>query len=235
MFRIIVIFIVLFSLTSQAARRKSVDDSEGDVSLALTHILPSTAVIPAGTFAIGTSAGMGFFDLFDITTNLVYDFQSVFNVMGKVAVYHDHDFAFAPYVSFLTESVVVTTDNLGDQGSLTSTAWEPGATFSYRIAPQFTGHTGFLLVFRNPPIYQWQVQNPRTALVQGNTVNQEFTTGITSGFAFSTGASYDLTYQIWGAGASFHISGFHIGAHFYFNVGEGNFMPILGGGWSGSF
>jgi hypothetical protein len=49
------------------------------------------------------------------------------------------------------------------------------------------------------------------------------------------GASYDFTYDIVGAGASLHFGGFKIGGHYYFNVAEGNFLPILGGGYAGNF
>jgi len=175
------------------------------------------------------------FDLLDFTSNLVYDFEGVFNIGTKLALYHDHDFAFAPYVSYSSQTYTSTDPNTGIQTNVNSTAWTPGVTFSYRLLPSIVGHTGGTIVIRNPTIPKSSVQNPRTALVQGNTGNQEFTLGITRVVALSTGISYDFTYDIFGAGASLHISGFQIGGHYYFNVSQGNFLPILGGGYSGNF
>jgi len=229
-----IIFLLSSMSPADTTRRVVASESSDEVPLAYTHILPSPAVIPAGRFEIGTSVGFGFFDFFDVSSNLVLDVQGVFNIGGKVALYHDHNFAFAPYVNFYTQSLTET-DIYGNQTSLTSTAWAPGAVFGYRLASALTGDTGFTYVSRNPPIPKSSVQNPRTALIQGNTGNQEFTVGISGSFAISMGMSYDFTYDITGAGASIHVAGFQIGGQYYFNVGQGNFMPILAAGFSAPF
>jgi hypothetical protein len=232
----IILFLLIVSVANADTRKRVVasESVESDVPLAYTHIAPSPAVIPGETFVIGTSVGYGFFDLFDITSNLVLDVQSVFNVSTKLGIFHNHDFAFAPYVSFETQSLIET-DQFGNQTTVTSTAWLPGGVFSYRIAPALTGDTAFTYVSRNPPIPKSTVQDPRTALIQGNTGNQEFTVGVARTVALSMGVSYDFTYDIFGAGASIHVSGFQLGGHYYFNVGQGNFMPIFGFGFSTSF
>jgi hypothetical protein len=226
--------ILFFSIVLISIAKADTTSVGEDVPLSYTHIAPSPAVIPGGSFVLGTSVGYGFFDLFDVSSNLVSDLEGVFNIGAKIAVYHNHNFAFAPYVYFSTQSLIET-DQSGNQATLTSTAWAPGAVFSYRVASKLTGDTAFTYVSRNPPIPKNTVQNPRTAYVQGNTGNQEFTLGITGSLALSMGASYDFTYDIFGAGASVHVAGFQVGGQYYFNVSQGNFMPILSVGFAASF
>lgn len=227
------IFLSSLGLADQRVTHREVA-AESEVPLAWTHLLPSTAVIPSGKFVIGTSIGFGMFDFIEFTNNLVLDFEGVFNVGTKLALYHDHDFAFAPFLTYESQSYQ-STDQFQNVTTVNSTAWIPGATFSYRLTGGVTGHTGASFPIRNPPIPQSSVQNPRTALVQGNTANQEFTFGLGNKVGLSTGVSYDFTYQITGAGASIHVSGLQIGGHYYFNVGQGNFLPILGAGYSVDF
>ncbi len=209
--------------------------SDSEVPLSYTHILQSTAVIPGGSFVVGTTVGFGMFDFIDFTTNLVYDIEGVFNIGTKVALYHDHNFAFAPYLSYSSQTYQSTDPVSLITTNVNSTAWEPGATFSYRLTSGITAHTGGTFPIRNPSIPKADVQNPRTALIQGNTGNQEFTFGFSRAMALSTGVSYDFTYDIFGAGASIHVSGLQIGAHYYFNVTQGNLLPILGAGYTGNF
>lgn len=206
----------------------------GDSPVAWTHLAPSPAVIPNGEFVIGTSAGVGIGDVVDFSTNLVLDLEQELNVMSKIAIYHDHDFAVAPFVMLSTQSIT-TTDQFGNQSTSNSTAWFPGATVAYRLDGNLTADTSFMAAIRNPSIPMSLVQNPRTSLIQGSTGYQELTFGFSRKVGLSTGVSYDFSYQIWGAGASIHISGFQIGGQFYFNVGQGNFLPILAVGYAANF
>jgi hypothetical protein len=215
-----VFFLILeFSNSAWAIRKRQhvVDDDEDfSVSLGYTHLLPSAFVIPSGNFVLGTSAGFGIFDIADLTTNLVYDLDGIFNISTKFAIYHTANFAFAPYVTYTTQTVQGYDMN-GNGTTQTSTSLQPGATFSYRILPRLTGHVGGSVVVRNPTIPKGSTNPARTAFVQGTTMNKEFTYGFTQNFALSTGASYDFVYDIWGAGMSFHFGGFQLGGHYYFN------------------
>lgn len=205
------------------------------VSLAYTHLLPSTEVIPGGTFVLGTTLGLGVLDLFDVTTNLYLDLAQVFNIGTKIHLFRNDEFAVAAFATYTSQSIQVVTTNVstGAQANLsqTFTALSPGVVVSYYLLPQLTGHSGFTYTSRSPVLNKSDFQ-PKNGFVQGNVINQELTVGLSDTLALSAGGSYDLTYDITGAGASLHIGGFQIGGHYYFNVSQGSFLPILGGGYS---
>jgi hypothetical protein len=226
--KLILIFLIILSSVFVDARQSE----SGDTPLSYTHILPSTSVIPGGDYVIGTSAGFGLFNFLDFTTNLIYDLEGVFNVMGKIGLIQNHDFGFAPFVTYSAQNLSYYDTN-GNLQSPYDTALGVGATFSYRFSSDIIGHTGGEVMTRNPPISKGSI--PRTALIQGSNINQEFTFGFTRSFAVAPGASYDATYDIWGAGATFYIANFAVGGHYYFNVQQGNFLPILGVNFSSNF
>ncbi|MBK9293068.1 MAG: hypothetical protein IPM57_01240 [Oligoflexia bacterium] len=235
------LFIILFlfsQLSYSATRRKSDYKESTEVPLSVTHILPSAFVIPGGTLVLGTTLGIGFFDVFDVSTNLYLDLYSVYNVAVKVGVYSSKDFAFAVHGGYVSQSVTSqsvdpsTLQIINTKSSVTSV--EPGATLSYRIMPQFTGHIGGKAVIRNPVLTK-QAFVPKTGFIQGNTVNKEFVLGINPELSLALGGSYDLTYDTPGAGLSLYLGSFQIGVHYYFGVTEGAAQPLLGGGYTARF
>jgi hypothetical protein len=223
------IFLIFPNLVHAAKKERLPYEDEEVIPLPLayTHLLPSTSVIPGGSFVIGTTLGYGFFDVFEITTNLYLDIASVFNISGKVHLIQNDEFAVAAFVSY--ESQPIKTLSATPPATVTNTysSLQPGAVISYYILQDLTGHTGFTYTSRNPALSKSDMQ-PKDGFVQGNFVNQEFTYGLARNVAVSLGTSYDLTYDVFGAGASIHLSGLQLGAHYFFNVGVDSFLPILG-------
>jgi hypothetical protein len=235
----ILVFNALVSFVSSVAHaqnrssRVRQSESTSKISLGATHLLPSVFVIPGGQLILGSSIGYGFFDVFDITSNLFLDLSSVFNVQGKFSVYRDEDFGIAVYVGYSSQQTKVYDSATGQTNKdQSSTAVEPGATVSYRLLDNLTAHTGLSQTIRNPEIKKADVQAYKNGFLHGTMLSQEFTAGIARNFALSIGGSYDLVYEISGAGASIHIGGFQLGAHYYFNVQTGSVLPILGGSYS---
>lgn len=202
-----------------------------DVSLSATHILPSTSVIPTGSLLLGTTIGTGFFDRMEITSNLFLDLQQVFNVAAKLKVIRTDNFGFAVFGSYWTQSVnVQAASGLNASTSQNMSAISPGAVFSYRVSKKLVGHLGGTYAISNPVIEKDKLYK-KTAYLQGFTVNKEF--GIlVGGVAITPGVSYDITYDIPGVGASVHFSGFQIGGHYYTNVSDGSFVPIVSAGFA---
>ncbi|MCC6277451.1 MAG: hypothetical protein IT289_06005 [Oligoflexia bacterium] len=236
---IIVLTLVLFSgINSDAQERRArIRESQGpsQLSLAPTHVLPSVFIIPGGQIILGTTVGIGLFDVLELTSNLYLDLNSVFNVQAKVSLYQSNDFGLAVYGGYLSQSVKTQVYDTASASllnrTITSTAFEPGVVASYRIFSRMTGHLGVKHVVRNPEIKKADLEE-KSGFISGTTVNKEFTFGLNRTLALAVGGSYDLTYDIPGAGASLHIGGFQIGAHYYFNVKTGAIMPIIGGSYS---
>ncbi len=210
------------------------------VSLGLTHLLPSAFIIPGGQFVLGTTMGLGLGNVMDVSTNLYLDFSQVFNFSAKASVFQSDLIAAAIFGSYASQSIKVQVadptlaSGIGNR-EVSSTAFGPGAMVSYRMmSPLLTGHSGIQFMLRSPDLPKSQVK-PRTGLIQGHSLHQEFTYGVTPTVAISAGGSYDLTYDIWGVGPSVHIGGFQLGAHFFLNVSEGSVLPILGGSYTSQF
>jgi hypothetical protein len=233
---ILLIFILFSVCHADATTRSRSSSRAGDntISLGVTHLLPSAFVIPGGTLVLGTTVGAGFFDLFDITTNLYLDFYNVFNVAGKVNLFATQDFAMAIHASYVSQTYTTTSVVPGGMLEVKTTAVAPGATFSYRILPSMTGHIGGKIVTRNPALPK-EVFVPKTGFVQGSTINKEFAFGLSPETALAVGGSYDLTYDIPGAGLSFYLGHFQLGAHYYFGVTDGAIQPLIGGSYSTTF
>lgn len=228
---LVIMVLTLLGASAQAEKRQKLPyepEDEPAVPLGYTHLLPSTSVIPGGTAVVGTTLGYGFFGVFDITTNLFLDLVQDFNIMGKVHLYRDDEFGVAVYVGYDSQSAKVYDAVVpGQIDTNTYTSLQPGGVVSYYLLPQLTGHTGMTFTVRNPTLPKSSLSQ-KDGFIQGNFANQEFTFGINRGVALSTGASYDFTYDIWGAGASIHLGGLQIGAHYYFKVDVDSFLPILG-------
>lgn len=237
-FLILLITILFLDISEAATRRKREYQESESLSLGVTHLLPSAFVIPGGTLVLGTTVGVGFLDIFDVSTNLYLDFNSVYNVAAKVGLIRGQDFAFAVHASYVSQTIRSQSVDPNTLQIVTSsssaTSVSPGATLSYRIAPTFTGHFGGKAVVRNPVLTK-AAFNPKTGFVQGNTVNKEFAFGFSPESSLAVGASYDLSYDIPGAGISFYLGNFQIGAHYYFGVTDGAVQPLLGGSYSASF
>jgi hypothetical protein len=230
---ILIIFTTSLAASALAAKKKRLpyeDAGETSVPLAYTHLLPSTSVIPGGTFVVGTSLGYGFFDVFDISTNLFLDLAQVFNVSSKVHLFQNEDFAMAAFISYASQTAKTYLTN-GQVVTNTYTAIQPGGVVSYYLFPSVTGHTGATFTSRNPALAKSDLQQ-RDGFIQGTFINQEFTYGLSRKLALSVGGSYDLTYDIWGAGASVHVGGMQFGAHYFFNVAVDSFLPVLGFGYA---
>src|ERR1035437_5536022 len=103
---IIGINLILTAATAHAARHRITQTSEeAPVSLGLTHLLPSVDIIPGGMIVLGTSMGVGVLDLFDLSTNLWLDFQSVFNISAKINLLRNQDYGLAVFATYTSQSV----------------------------------------------------------------------------------------------------------------------------------
>lgn len=233
--KILILILLTITLNAQAEfefENRHATSTE-KTSLGVTHILPSVYVLPDRQIVLGTTVGIGLFDVVDFTSNLFLDLQQVFNISSKISVWGNDNHAVALTASFVQQTVKFQSRFNNSYTSENATMFSPGAVYSYRIWPTFTGHFGGNFVFRNPAVPKSSLFE-RTAYVQGTTLHKEFTKGISKTLAVSSGLSYDVTYDIWGVGASAHIGGFQLGAHYYLNVSEGSFMPIIAGGFTTS-
>jgi len=230
---IIGIFVTTHSNAQEQFRKRS--DKPVQTSLATTHTLPSAFVIPGGTVILGTTMGIGLFDIIDITTNLFLNFNSVFNVQSKVSLWSNEDFGLAVYAGYMSQSIrtqyLNTANGLIETKNTNVTAVQPGGVFSYRLHPRLVGHFGVSTNIQNPSVAKSDLEK-KTGYLRGTVLNKEFAFGLSRTVALAAGGSYDFKYDIPGAGASLHIGGFQIGAHYFFNVAEGSVMPIIGGGYT---
>ena len=219
--------------------RQVVEVQRGPVlSLGPTHILPSAYVLPAGSFILGTTAGFGVGNFMDITTSLWGDIEQVYNVMIEFGVLKGRNVALGLWLQYENEGQqVITTNPTSGLATVLTTSFSsvnPGLTLSYRLSRRFTAHTGGDIALQSPVIPKSSLSQT-TSYIQGNTVHQEFTVGLTQYVAMSFGGSYDLTYGVAGAGVSFHIDALQVGAHYYFNISQGSILPILGGSFPVNF
>lgn len=233
-FLLLTILILQFSNSQAAPAKKIVAKTSSNVSLGTTHMLPSAFVIPGGTLILGTTVGVGLFDVFDITTNLYLDLYNVYNVAAKFNILADEAVAFAIHASYVSQTIRTQADLSSPVVSYNATSIAPGATFSYRISPGFVGHIGGKAVIRNPELTKAAFV-PKTGFVQGTTVNKEFAFALTPNTTLALGASYDLSYDIPGAGLSFFLGNLQLGAHYYFGVTDGAIQPLIGGSYTTSF
>src|SRR5262249_6385893 len=120
-------------------------------SLGTTHILPSAFVIPDRQVLLGTTLGIGLFNVLDLSTSLWLDLQQVFNISTKVALMGNEDYALAAHLTYLNQSVktqVVNSSGAVVTSTVTMTSLNPGVTYSYRIMSRLVGHAGGTFVFR---------------------------------------------------------------------------------------
>lgn len=230
-------FLMIPALSLGAKKRKVWQDPIETVSMGMTHMLPSAYVIPHLTLVLGSSVGLGLFDVSEISSNLYLDVQRVFNLSTKFTVFSNEDFAAALFVGYLSQDVRISylrTNGLADERFDTMTSITPGFVFSYMIIPKLAGHVGFQAAIRNPDIRKSDIAK-KTSFVRGHMVYKEFTYGFTKGMALSIGGTYDLTYDYPGVGATFHIGSFQVGGHYFMNVVEGPFQPIISGSYSTEF
>ncbi len=231
--------LVLFCGNTGAAKEKIVAHSEeSPISLGVTHLLPGVFVIPSGELILGTSVGFGILDLIEFSSNVWLDLEQVFNVSTKIGIYHSHDFGVAVWGTY--SSQILQTSLLDQYGNTistqntTSTAVTPGFTLSYRLAEGIVTHFGAGFTQRSPPISKASLTQ-RTGFIEGNVLYHEYGFGLGKSIAFAPGVSYDTTYDIWGAGATVHVAGFQIGAHYYFNVSTGSLLPLIGGAYTAEY
>src|SRR5690606_27001256 len=90
-----------------ARKRKPWQDPIETVSLGMTHLLPSAFVIPHLNLVLGSTVGIGLFDVSELTSNLYLDIQQVFNVATKFSLYSSQNFAFAIFGGYVTQQVRV--------------------------------------------------------------------------------------------------------------------------------
>ncbi len=235
--RIVSLLLILIIIPSLAwsKKRKPWQDPVETVSLGYTHLLPSAYVLPHLNLVLGSTIGMGLFDVAEISSNLYLDVQQAFNLSTKVSLLANEDFAFALFASYITQQVrvkyTIANTTRMDEKFDTMTSIRPGGVFSYLILPKLSGHIGVEYSIRNPEIKKDDLAK-KTSFVRGTTVYKEFTYGFKKGMAVSAGGSYDLSYDVPGVGASLHIGSFQIGGHYFFSVVEGPFQPIIAGSYS---
>jgi hypothetical protein len=229
--------VTLFICLNQSfsALAKSSDDSSSGngVSLGFTHLLPSTYVPKSGSLIVGTSLGYGILGIGELSTNLFYDFDNVYNVFGKVSFWQGEDFGFAIHATYTSQNVDKI-DSLGAVTKIMTTSIAPGFTLSYRLFQELTGHAGAIFVNRDPNITKNDIAS-KSGFLQGTTIFKEFTLGFGRNVAISLGGTYDTTFDYWGAGMSVHFEGFQLGGHYYFGVTDGQFLPIVGIGYTAGF
>lgn len=221
---------LFFGSLAEAKKRKPWQKIKPGVSLGATHMLPSPYVMAHLQLALGTTVGMGLFDVAEISSNLYLDFQQVFNLQAKFNLVNEEDIALALWGAYSTQSVKKL--NVDPVTSAESTQFvnvnsvEPGAVISYRLMRRLAGHTGVSHNMYSPTLTKSDLSQ-KSAFVRGTSVSQEFAYYLNKQMTVALGGSHDFTYEYSGVGASLHISGFHIGGHLFLDVKEGAFFPIL--------
>jgi len=233
MIKKIAFILILVTLAQPVfARAQEQRDRIGEhVPLGVTHMLPGVSILPAGSFSVGSSFAYGFFDVFELSTDVILDAYGIMNVGMKIPVIAGDDFGLVLHAGYVSQDAKVyqADPNTGTQTVQTqkSTAFSPGATVSYRLLDDFTGHTGFKVVSRSPTIPKESLQK-LSGYLHGNEVFQEFTVGLTEYIAVALGVSYDTTYNFAGYGATLHLPVLSIGAHYYPTVDQDQTLILLG-------
>jgi hypothetical protein len=235
MFTKIILAVAALCISTSAVNAEAANEgSSSTLSLSITHLLPSAYVIPSGELVIGTDLAMGLFGVADVSTNLYYDAVSVYNVSAKISLWQGHDFAAAIFATYTSQNINTLDPSTGQTVQTSTSSIAPGGMFSYRILDDVAGHVGASFVNRTPAISKSDLPQ-KSAYIHGTTLYKEFSFGLSSDFALVVGGTYDATYDYWGAGLSLHLSGVEVGAHYFFNVAEGQWLPILGVGYAASY
>ncbi len=199
-----------------------------------THLLPSPLTLPGGMFIYGTDLAFGITDFWQVGTGLLRDVFQIYNANTKLKLFANTDFAFA-----LTFGVDYYNPKRFSSAypNVNITAYQPGAVFAMGFHPRVAMFFG-----ANYQYTQVKVPNVMSGYVRGTRVESDLTFMYSGADrkgrianAVSVGASYDLTYRIYGVGLSHHWPGFQLGLHVYPKASNSKFLPILAGGGSLSF
>lgn len=229
-FTLIALPVFLVAPIAQAKQKALPTSGSDTVSLGVTHMLPGVYVIPSGRVILGTSVGVGLFNFMELSTNLWLDLQQVFNASAKISLFSNNDLGLAVWGTY-TNQTVQTYTSAGNTTNTTLTSLTPGFTFSYRLLDTIVTHFGASMAIQNPTVTKASLSQ-RTGLIQGNVLYHEYGLRMTDVLSLAPGVTYDTTYDIWGLGATLHVGSFQAGAHYYFNVSTGAFLPLIGGSYT---
>lgn len=204
---------------------------------AQTHLLPSPFTLPAGTFTYGSSLALGVTDFLQIGTDLYRTVFKIYNANLKISLVETYGFALALTGGFETYDASVILD-VPSGSSITS--YLPGAVMAFGLTQQLAWFIGGQMNFTN--FSGFSAGAFSSGLVRGASVETDLSWAynrgaqdLGTGNVLSIGASYDLTYKIYGVGLSHHWPGFHLGLHYYPNASTGKILPIIAGGGSMQF
>jgi hypothetical protein len=196
---------------------------------AYPHLLPSPFTLPAGRLVYGTSVAFGVTDFFTIGTNILRDFYKIYNVGAKVSILDTEIFAAAATLGYETFNYSAVT---GLDPDVTVSSWQPGAVTSLALHERVA-----LFVGGNLSITKISLPDEGSGYLHGAQVESDLawayhppTKKRSIVNVISAGASYDLTYKIYGVGLSHHWPGFQLGLHYFPNAKRDRFLPIIAGG-----
>lgn len=221
-----------------------------------THLLPSPLTLPAGRLVYGTEVAYGVTDFAQVGTNIVRDVFRFWNLNLKLSMVDAPVFAIAPTLGFENYNLH---DISSEYPDMRVTSWLPGLTMAAAtplsnvvvfaggnlnitktdLATGSSDKSGAVRGASLGSDISWAYnpqepdQVPKTAAQTGAKAQPRKRQGV--GNVLSTGATYDVTYRIFGVGISHHWQGFHLGIHWYPNATKHNILPIVSGGGSVEF
>lgn len=197
-----------------------------------SHMISSPYTLPSGTLAYGTQISYGLTDFFQISTNLVRDIYQIYNLSVKVALLDFPNFALAATMSWENYNYKdISTLN----PNIDVTSWMPGLVSAFALSDTVAWFLGGNLNVSEITVQSNSIES--SGLLKGATIQSDLSWAYNPhknsiGNVLAVGASYDITYKIYGIGFSHHWPGFQIGLHYYPNADERKVLPILVGGGS---
>ena len=199
---------------------------------AYTHLLPSPFTVPAGRLSYGTDVALGVTDFFQVGSGILRDAYRFYNVNAKLALVDYPEFALALTGSYEFYNYH---DISPDNPDLKVTAWQPGIVTAFELFPRFAMFVGGNVDISNANLVTNGIQT--SGYTHGAQVESDISWAYNPpskkkhyGNVLSAGATYDLTYKIYGIGLSHHWPGFHLGIHYYPNADQYRVLPIIAGG-----
>lgn len=195
-----------------------------------THLLPSPYTLPAGTLVLGTDVGFGVTDFFQVGTNVVRDLYQIYNANAKLSVLDYPEFAAGLTLGYQTFNYK---DFDSTNPDLRVTSWLPGIVGAFSLLDNLALFGGANLNFTQTDLNRSGLKE--TGLTRGASLGSDLSWAYNPkkngvGNVLSAGVSYDLTYDLFGFGASHTWPGFKIGLHYYPAADRYKLQPIIAGG-----
>ena len=200
-----------------------------------THMQASPLSLSQGTLVYGTTVAYGVADFLQVSTDVIRDAYSVWNVGIKLSIFDQPEFAAAVTAGWETFNFH---DIDPHNPNIRINAWTPGVIFAHELIPN-------VAMFYGANLYLANADKPLGALNSGYTQGARLGSDVSwaygsgggkknggIGNVVSAGVTWDVTYQTIGFGISHHWPGFKLGIHYYPTADQYKVLPMISGGGS---